>query len=141
MGLSKVIAEAPSLITCWWRRPRSSKVRLSLRASSVMVETLQSSMDGSFICEEIPMGNQDFDPDLENFELGTELLGPYPSLEEALRTVSVHVSTSLMIQALSYGRSPSALSHDIILQDDGYYATVVEITQSGLVGRCRHCRE
>lgn len=81
----------------------------------------------------------EFDPDIEDFEIVTEYLGPYYSVEEALRGIETHVSTSLRIEATSFRRSPSALSHDITYAADGYYATVVEVTQGGLVGRCRRC--
>lgn len=87
------------------------------------------------------MGEMESERDIEDFEIATEFLGPYPSVEEALQGVAIHVSASLRIEAISYHRSPSILSHDIILQDDGYYAPVVEVTQHGLVGRCRRCAE
>jgi len=80
------------------------------------------------------MSENEFDPRIEDFELSTEFLGPYLSAEEALQGVASHVSTSLRIEAQSFGRSPSAFSHDIIKLEDGYYATVVEITQPGLIG-------
>lgn len=71
---------------------------------------------------------------IEDMEVLVEYLGPFLSVTEALDGVATHVRTTLFIQANGYNRSPAALSHDIIHLDDGYYATVVEVVQNGLIG-------
>ena len=80
------------------------------------------------------MNNQDDrNEKIDDFQILTEFLGPFDDIESALDSLSNHVSTALLIEAQQFGRSPLSVSHDLIKLEDGYYVSVVEVTQAGLL--------